>query len=105
MPFPPVKLNDGNTIPVVAFGTGTALYGKECTDLVLEALETGYVSLDTAQIYSNSRSVGDALEKWQQKGHKREDVYVLTKCECERCVGLEEGIERRTWALGWSSVS
>lgn len=80
MRFPKVKLNDGLSIPPIAFGTGTALYGKECADLVLQALETGYTSLDTAEIYGNSASVGDALGRWIDKGHKREDVYLLSKC-------------------------
>jgi diketogulonate reductase-like aldo/keto reductase len=74
---PDITLNDGHAIPVVAFGTGTALYAKECANLVLDALKTGYTSLDGAQIYANSQSIGDALKQW---GGKREDVYVLTKC-------------------------
>ncbi|CAK9783444.1 Aldo/keto reductase [Cutaneotrichosporon oleaginosum] len=73
---PDITLNDGHAIPVVAFGTGTALYAKECADLVLQALEAGYTSLDGAQIYANSQSIGDALARW---GGKRDDVYVLTK--------------------------
>lgn len=79
MPVPKITLNDGNKIPVVAFGTGTALYNKECAELVCDALKTGYTSLDGAQIYANSQSIGDALKQW---GGKREDVFVLTKCEC-----------------------
>ncbi|GMK56296.1 hypothetical protein CspeluHIS016_0301360 [Cutaneotrichosporon spelunceum] len=71
-----VSLIDGHSIPRVAFGTGTALYNKECTALVLQALQIGYRSLDGAQIYANSQSIGDALQQW---GGKREDVYVLTK--------------------------
>lgn len=96
MSTPSLTLNDGNKIPVIAFGellqarwplcnvsrltlgTGTALYAKECTDLVVQALKNGYVSLDTAQIYANTQSVGDALKKW---GGKREDVYILSKCD------------------------
>lgn len=74
---PDITLNDGHAIPVVAFGTGTALYAKECADLVLQALTVGYTSLDAAQVYANSASIGDALKKF---GAKREDVFVLTKC-------------------------
>lgn len=77
-PVPDITLNDGHAIPVVAFGTGTALYAKECADLVLQALENGYTSLDGAQIYKNSASIGDALKRW---GGKRDNVYILTKCE------------------------
>ncbi|BEJ13308.1 hypothetical protein CspHIS471_0304820 [Cutaneotrichosporon sp. HIS471] len=76
MSTPAITLNDGHIIPPIAFGTGTALYAKECTALVLDALETGYRSLDAAQIYANSQSIGDALKQWNGK---RDDVYVLTK--------------------------
>ena len=46
--------------------------------MVLSALEHGYTYLDTAQMYGNAASIGDALKRW--KG-KREDVYILTKSE------------------------
>lgn len=91
--FPTVTLNDGNKYPVVGFGmsasyesdkhkltrstgTGSALYQKDAADLVVSALESGFVSLDTAEVYANTQSVGDALKQW---GGKREDVYILTK--------------------------
>ncbi|KAL1409527.1 hypothetical protein Q8F55_003511 [Vanrija albida] len=74
--FPTVTFNDGNKYPVVGFGTGSALYQKDAEDLVVSALESGFVSLDTAEVYANTKSVGDALKKW---GGKREDVYILTK--------------------------
>ncbi|TXT04257.1 hypothetical protein VHUM_04255 [Vanrija humicola] len=74
--FPTVTLNDGNKYPVLGFGTGSALYQKDASDLVVSALESGFVSLDTAEVYANTDSVGDALKRW---GGKREDVYILTK--------------------------
>jgi diketogulonate reductase-like aldo/keto reductase len=105
-----IKLNDGNSIPVVAFGesvlssplttttgTGTALYGKECSDLVLEALHNGYISLDTAQGYSNTTSVGAALLRWEGK---REDVYILSKCECDRSKSKGGGVWTLTRGTG-----
>jgi hypothetical protein len=56
---------------------GTAHFGRECSDMVLEALKNGYRYLDTAQQYRNAGSVGEAIKRW---GGKREDVYILTKC-------------------------
>jgi diketogulonate reductase-like aldo/keto reductase len=57
-PIPAIKLNDGESMPMLAFGTGTAL-GKRNTpeteidrDLVENiklALKTGYRHLDTAE--------------------------------------------------------
>lgn len=59
--------------------TGTALYNKESADLVYSALKHGYTYLDAAQMYGNSASIGEALKR---AGKRREDVYILTKCEC-----------------------
>lgn len=39
----------------------------------------GYRYLDTAQMYQNAGSVGDALKELDEG--KREDIYILTKCE------------------------
>ena len=87
---PQVTLNDGHSIPVIGFGTGssrrsgsladlvgTANYGKDCTEHVLSALKAGYRYLDGAQQYRNSASIRDALKAW---GGKREEVHILTKC-------------------------
>ncbi|ORX36342.1 NADP-dependent oxidoreductase domain-containing protein [Kockovaella imperatae] len=76
MSIPRVKLNDGTSIPVVGFGTGSAFYQKECREAVAGALETGFDSLDLAQSYGNSEYVGQAIKEW---GGKREDLYILTK--------------------------
>jgi diketogulonate reductase-like aldo/keto reductase len=97
--IPSIKLNDGTSIPIIGFGTGSSLplpslrdpppllaradvigtanYGQDCTQHVLSALETGYRYLDGAEQYRNSGSVRDALKAW---GGKREEVYILTKC-------------------------
>jgi len=57
---------------------GTGNFGQDCTALVLLALKTGYTCLDGAQQYGNAQSIGDALKQFEGK---REDVYILTKCE------------------------
>jgi hypothetical protein len=90
MTVPSLKLNDGTSIPIIGFGTGsstqqdmrrwqagTAHFGNECTEHVLSALKVGYRYLDGAEMYANSGSIRDALKAWDGK---REDVYVLTKC-------------------------
>ncbi|RSH89732.1 hypothetical protein EHS25_001717 [Saitozyma podzolica] len=77
MPAPTIKLNDGTSMPILGFGTGTALkIERECADMLLEALKNGYTYIDTAQQYDTAGSVGEALKRW---GGKREDVYILTK--------------------------
>jgi aryl-alcohol dehydrogenase-like predicted oxidoreductase len=56
---------------------------------VLSALKHGYRYLDGAQMYGNAPSIKDALARWEGK---REDVYVVTKCEwCSARQGQASG--------------
>jgi diketogulonate reductase-like aldo/keto reductase len=59
---------------------GTALFGKENVQVIKKALSTGYRYLDGAQMYKNSESIGTALK---ESGVKRDDVFILTKRECD----------------------
>jgi 2,5-diketo-D-gluconate reductase A len=72
---PRYELNDGTTLPAIGFGT-YPLRGKEGTDAIRSALETGYRLLDTAVNYRNETEVGEAL---RQSGLPREEVQVTTK--------------------------
>ncbi|KAG5643161.1 hypothetical protein DXG03_001491 [Asterophora parasitica] len=76
MPFDNVKLNDGHEIPAIGFGTGSALYGKDARDYVVQAVETGFSHVDTAQIYRNEDSVGEAI---RDTGLSRKELFVTTK--------------------------
>ncbi|KAH8818649.1 Aldo/keto reductase [Flagelloscypha sp. PMI_526] len=76
MSYQTLTLNDGREIPEIGFGTGTAWYGREATKAVVEALESGFVHLDTAQWYDNEESVGDAISRGIVA---REKVWVTTK--------------------------
>ncbi len=58
-----------------AFGTWP-LKGRDATDAVLIALETGYRAIDTAQMYHNELEVGIALH---QSGIPRDELCVVTK--------------------------
>lgn len=69
-------LNDGNKIPWIAFGTGTALYSKDATKSVLTAIKSGFTHLDGAQMYANEDSLGDAIV---QSGAPRSSLWVTTK--------------------------
>ncbi|KAJ7587203.1 Aldo/keto reductase [Mycena floridula] len=71
-----IPLNDGNFIPAIAFGTGTALYQRDATKSVVQAVESGFTHLDTAQIYQNEASVGDAIK---QVSLDRSHLYITTK--------------------------
>lgn len=71
-----IKLNDGNSIPTLAIGTGTALYNKDATNAIAVAIQSGFTHLDTAQMYNNEASVGDGIIKSK---HDRSQLYVTTK--------------------------
>ncbi|KAG6856967.1 hypothetical protein H0H87_011637 [Tephrocybe sp. NHM501043] len=76
MPFGNIKLNDGNQIPGIGFGSGSVNKGKDVTDIVHQAIEAGFSHLDTAQAYQNEESVGEAL---RESGLAREELFVTTK--------------------------
>ena len=71
-----VTLNDGNVIPWLGFGTGTALYQKDAEDLVRLAIETGITHLDGAQVYDNEQSLGAGIKA---SGVPREEIFLVTK--------------------------
>lgn len=70
------KLNNGNEIPVIGFGTWQTPDGEVAEKSVLAALETGYRHIDTAAAYGNEESVGRAIKK---SGVPREQIYLTTK--------------------------
>ncbi|KAJ7666231.1 oxidoreductase [Mycena polygramma] len=71
-----IKLNDRSEIPNLAFGTGMALYNKDCTDSVKLAIDCGFTHLDTAQAYLNEAGLGAAVK---QAGKPRSELYIVTK--------------------------
>ncbi|KAJ8923970.1 hypothetical protein NQ315_006746 [Exocentrus adspersus] len=74
-----IKLNSGNTMPVIGLGTWRA-QPQEVENAVAVALEAGYRHIDTAFNYNNEESIGNALQKWFTSGKgKREDLFITTK--------------------------
>ena len=72
---PDVLLHDGTSIPQVGFGV-YRVPSDEAHEVVAEALEAGYRSIDTAKLYDNEEGVGRALA---ESGIPRDEVYVTTK--------------------------
>lgn len=70
-----VTLNNGVKMPSLGYGV-YQVTKEECERCVLEALQTGYRSIDTAQSYFNEEEVGSAIEK---SGVPREDIFLTTK--------------------------
>ncbi|KAI0354864.1 Aldo/keto reductase [Trametes cingulata] len=63
-------------MPVIAFGTGSKWKGQDVTDYVIQALETGFSHIDTAQWYGTEDSVGRAL---RDSALDRSELYITTK--------------------------
>ncbi|KAK8086506.1 NADPH-dependent conjugated polyketone reductase C1 [Apiospora phragmitis] len=81
--IPHLKLNDGNDIPLLGYGLGTAranMDGKSDTDeivkLTVMAIKNGFYHLDGAEVYGNEEQLGAAI---QAAGVPREKLYVTTK--------------------------
>ncbi|BGP30109.1 hypothetical protein JCM10296v2_001861 [Rhodotorula toruloides] len=77
--FSPHTLSDGNKVPGVAFGIGTAHFGKDDDGLVetiKTAISVGFRHLDGAESYRNEGSLGKAIA---QSGVPREELFVTTK--------------------------
>ncbi|MBF8151138.1 aldo/keto reductase [Winogradskyella sp. F6397] len=70
-----LKLNDGNNMPLVGFGTFKATE-QEGIDAVKHALLKGYRSIDTAAIYGNEVAVGKGIKA---SGIARDEIFVTTK--------------------------
>lgn len=79
-----MKLNNGAAVPMLAFGTGSALMkpaddGKiesELVEQIKTAIRVGYTHLDCAQAYNTELEVGKAI---QESGISREQLFITTK--------------------------
>ena len=71
-----VKLNNGIEMPVLGYGVYQIPDFEECERCVLDALEVGYRSIDTAQAYGNEEAVGNAIKK---SSIPREELFITTK--------------------------
>ncbi|KAI0333689.1 Aldo/keto reductase [Cubamyces sp. BRFM 1775] len=99
MPFGTVKLNDGNEMPVVAFGTGSKWKGQDVTDYVLQAIESGFSHIDTAQWYRTEDSVGRAIH---DSALGRSELYITTKWS--GLTSIQEAIHNSLDNLGIKQV-
>lgn len=76
MSIPIVTLRGGKKFPLQAYGTGTALFSKDCTQSVQQALSAGFTFFDLAEVYKNSQYVGQALPNDSNKDGK---IQILSK--------------------------
>ena len=69
------ELNNGVKMPMLGYGVYQTP-PEETERCVLEAVDVGYRSIDTAQAYGNEEGVGSALAK---SGLPREEFFLTTK--------------------------
>ena len=81
-------LSNGVRMPVVILGTYPLQ--NEAMDVAVDAaLGCGYRGFDTAHLYQNEDSLGNALEKLMPRhGVKREELFITTKVSNERIAGV-----------------
>ena len=71
-----ITLNNGIKMPCVGFGVFQVKDKEECVQAILDAIETGYRLIDTAQSYGNEEAVGEAIAK---SPVPREELFITTK--------------------------
>jgi diketogulonate reductase-like aldo/keto reductase len=71
-----VALNNGVKMPALGYGVFRIPDLAECERCVLDAIDVGYRSIDTAQSYMNEEAVGKAIFKC---GVAREELFITTK--------------------------
>lgn len=82
--IPVIQLNSGHSMPLLGFGTGTALYkhgdpsviDPATTAAVLQAIRLGFHHLDGAELYNTEPELGAAIAS---AGIPRERLFVTTK--------------------------
>jgi diketogulonate reductase-like aldo/keto reductase len=73
---PNIMLADSHQIPQVGLGLWKIKEEEQFYPAFSAAIDAGYRHFDTAQFYNNEHLLGAA---WQQKGVKREDIFITTK--------------------------
>lgn len=71
-----IKLNNGVEMPILGFGVFQVTDLAECERSVVDAIETGYRLIDTAQSYMNEDAVGKGIK---ESGIDREELFITTK--------------------------
>jgi len=97
MPWHSIPLNDGYSIPGIAFGTWNLGNGQGVIDQVDQALANGFDHIDTAQMYRNEAEVGAAL---RESGLSRADVFITTKYSGSDGLDIDTSIRNSLANLG-----
>ncbi|KAK7380116.1 hypothetical protein VNO78_32532 [Psophocarpus tetragonolobus] len=81
--IPKVRLNSGQTMPAIGFGTSAIpLPQREAlTSILVDAFEVGHRHLDTASLYGSEEALGDAVAKALKLGliNTRHELFITSK--------------------------
>ncbi|KAK8148337.1 hypothetical protein G3M48_010391 [Beauveria asiatica] len=110
MPFSEyIQLNDGNKIPLIAFGVGTSVsrrWGNPegLPELLKTALQAGYRHIDTAEAnmlplveYENENEVAEGI---RMSGVPRKDIFITAKDLSIKGVTTEQALRKTLQNLG-----
>ncbi|KND94453.1 NAD/NADP-dependent indole-3-acetaldehyde reductase [Tolypocladium ophioglossoides CBS 100239] len=111
-PFlPTLKLNDGNEIPLLAYGLGTsrgkwgdaakAPLDNEIIEFTKMAIQVGYRHLDGAEEYNNEEELGAAIEASKIP---REQLFVTSKISATVKKSAQEAFDLSLKKLGLDYV-
>ncbi|ORX41260.1 Aldo/keto reductase [Kockovaella imperatae] len=76
MPWPHFTLNDGSSMPSIAYGHIYWVNQETIEPDVIKAIETDFIHLDTAQGYYDEDRFARAIKK---SNKSRKDLYITTK--------------------------
>ena len=71
-----ILLNNGIEMPIIGYGVFQITDPMICERSVIEALQVGYRSIDTAASYLNEEAVGNAIK---HSSVPREELFITTK--------------------------
>ncbi|KAK4237650.1 NADP-dependent oxidoreductase domain-containing protein [Achaetomium macrosporum] len=104
--IPHLKLSDGNEIPMLGYGLGTAnfkrgtdkdKFDEKIVNNTLTAIKNGYYHLDGAEAYGNEPELGAAIAR---SGVPRSKLYITTKTSCRPGESIETAFSRSLANLG-----
>ncbi|GAB1313045.1 Alpha-keto ester reductase [Madurella fahalii] len=103
--IPNLKLSDGNEIPMLGYGLGTAnfktrnkdKFDENVVNNALTAIKAGYYHLDCAESYGNEAELGAAIA---QCGVPRSKLFITTKTSCRAGESIETAFSRSLDKLG-----
>ena len=97
---PSIPLNDRRSIPQLGFGVWQ-VSPEDVVPTLLQALQIGYRSIDTAALYGNEEEVGEAI---QSSRLPREEIFVTTKVWNDRHGEVRKAFEESLGKLGLEYV-